>query len=155
MTSSPSPQQAFEIAPTREYARRFVVARNPDPDSSLPYLLQIPTGHGLTLKAREPWPLSSRVYCHLYDDPLGAVPERPDRVRREPRARGGLDLPLPRHRVAGARLWLSQSFRNDGMSMSSSGISSDERCLSSITGVRRVCERLREDGGSGSKLGAS
>jgi hypothetical protein len=70
MTSSPSPQQAFEITPTRAHERRFVVARNPDPDSSLPYLLQVPTGRGLTLKAREPWPLSSRVYCHLYDDPL-------------------------------------------------------------------------------------
>ena len=31
----------------------FVVARNPDPDSALPYLLRIPLGAGVLLKARE------------------------------------------------------------------------------------------------------
>jgi hypothetical protein len=46
-----------------------VVARNPDEESSLPYLLQVPVGGGLVLKAAEPWPVSSRVYCH----PLDAV----------------------------------------------------------------------------------
>jgi hypothetical protein len=34
----------------------FVVARNPDADSSLPYLIRLPIGDGLVLKAREPWP---------------------------------------------------------------------------------------------------
>jgi hypothetical protein len=50
--------------------RDFVVARNPDADSTLPYLLAIPAGPGLVLKARETWPLSSRVYCHRHDDPM-------------------------------------------------------------------------------------
>jgi hypothetical protein len=34
----------------------FVVARNPDPDSSLPYLLRLPLGGRLELKARGRWP---------------------------------------------------------------------------------------------------
>ena len=53
--------------PARGFERRFVVARNPDPESSLPYLLQVPVGGGLLLKAAEPWPVSSRVYCHPLD----------------------------------------------------------------------------------------
>lgn len=49
-------------------SRVFVVARNPDPDSSLPYLLQLPVGdEPLLLKAREPWPRTSAVYCHRLD----------------------------------------------------------------------------------------
>ncbi len=47
-----------------------MVARNPDAGSSLPFLLQVPVGAGLTLKAAEPWPLSSRVYCHPFEDPV-------------------------------------------------------------------------------------
>ena len=43
----------------------FVIARNPDPDSALPYLLRIPLpGRPVVLKARETWPRTSKVYCH-------------------------------------------------------------------------------------------
>ncbi len=42
----------------------FLVARNPDAESSLPYLLCLPLEGGLWLKAREMWPRSTRVYCH-------------------------------------------------------------------------------------------
>src|SRR3954452_15126811 len=66
-----TPQQALSLLPARGFERRFVVARNPDPESSLPYLLQVPVGAGLVLKAAEPWPLAARVYCH----PLDSVPE--------------------------------------------------------------------------------
>jgi hypothetical protein len=31
---------------------KFVVARNPDPESSLPYLLRLPVGDGIELKVR-------------------------------------------------------------------------------------------------------
>ncbi|MEA1902929.1 MAG: ERCC4 domain-containing protein [Actinomycetota bacterium] len=44
---------------------RFVVAKNPDPDSSLPFLVRLPIGEeGLVLKTREPWPRTAKVYCH-------------------------------------------------------------------------------------------
>jgi hypothetical protein len=39
----------------------FVVARNPEPDSSLPYLLRLPIEGGILLKARERWPATARV----------------------------------------------------------------------------------------------
>jgi hypothetical protein len=42
----------------------FIVARNPEADSSLPYLVFLPFDGGMWLKARETWPRSSRVYCH-------------------------------------------------------------------------------------------
>jgi hypothetical protein len=53
-------------------SRRFLVARNPEPESTLPYLLYIPVGPGLVLKARDTWPRTSRVYCHRVD---GGWPE--------------------------------------------------------------------------------
>lgn len=42
---------------------RFRVARNPDPESRLPYLLWLPVDGGLVLKARETWPRAARVFC--------------------------------------------------------------------------------------------
>jgi hypothetical protein len=52
----------------------FVVARNPDPDSRLPYLVRLPIDGGLILKVRETWPRTSRVFCARVDDgwPPGA-----------------------------------------------------------------------------------
>ena len=59
----------------------FVIARNPDGDSALPYLLRIPLGeHGVVLKAREPWPRTAKVYCHRVD----AWPAEPEIVERVP-----------------------------------------------------------------------
>lgn len=44
----------------------FLVARNPEADSSLPYLLYLPLNSGgIWLKAKESWPRANRVYCHL------------------------------------------------------------------------------------------
>lgn len=52
----------------------FVVARNPEADSKLPYLLWLPVDEGLALKARDTWPRSARIYCHPFGDdrPKGA-----------------------------------------------------------------------------------
>src|SRR4051794_25509044 len=70
MASIADHQQALALAPPPPgFERRFVVARNPDEESSLPYLLRIPLGGGLVLKAAEPWPVASRVYCHPLDAP--------------------------------------------------------------------------------------
>lgn len=44
-------------------APRFRVARNPDLESRLPYLIWLPIDDGLVLKARETWPCGSRVLC--------------------------------------------------------------------------------------------
>jgi len=52
----------------------FVVARNPDPDSRLPYLVRLPIDGGLILKVRDTWPRTSRVFCARVEDgwPPGA-----------------------------------------------------------------------------------
>ncbi|HEY0398989.1 MAG TPA: ERCC4 domain-containing protein [Acidimicrobiia bacterium] len=50
-------------------AKTFVVARNPDPESTLPYLLQLPvSGRQLILKSRETWPRTNKIYCHRAED---------------------------------------------------------------------------------------
>lgn len=78
----------------------FVVARNPDPDSSLSYLLRLPIEGGpLELKARERWPATARVYCH----PLEAWPPHAELLEQVPvrscRRRGAaVDLVLDRPR---------------------------------------------------------
>ena len=47
----------------------FVIARNPDEGSSLPYLIRIPLGpDGIAVKARETWPRTTKVYCHRADE---------------------------------------------------------------------------------------
>ena len=45
----------------------FVVARNPDPQSALPYLIRVPLGSGVVLKARDSWPRHTKIYCHRAD----------------------------------------------------------------------------------------
>ncbi len=56
-------------------SRAFLVARNPDPDSKLPYLLLLPLGDGIVLKARESWPATARVYCHRFEEAWPAKAE--------------------------------------------------------------------------------
>jgi ERCC4 domain/Lsr2 len=57
----------------------FVIARNPDGDSSLPYILRIPLApRPVILKARDTWPRTSKVYCHRVDD----WPDEPEIVER-------------------------------------------------------------------------
>lgn len=47
----------------------FLVAHNPDPDSSLPFLARIPLGpEGIVLKVRDTWPRTSKVYCHRAEE---------------------------------------------------------------------------------------
>ena len=70
----------------------FVVARNPDGDSGLPYLVRLPLGaHGVVLKVRDTWPRTAKVYCHPsqdWDDSVEVVERVPVRscVRRARRS---------------------------------------------------------------------
>ncbi|WP_246069943.1 ERCC4 domain-containing protein [Humibacillus xanthopallidus] len=61
----------------------FLIARNPDEESTLPYLIRIPLGpNGIVVKAKEMWPRTSKVYCHRAEawpadaDVLERVPTR-------------------------------------------------------------------------------
>ncbi len=43
----------------------LLIARNPDPDSTLPYLLRLPLGErGLVFRTKGTWPRTSALYCH-------------------------------------------------------------------------------------------
>ena len=43
----------------------FIIARNPEEDSSLPFLIRLPLGpNGIVLKVRDTWPRTAKVYCH-------------------------------------------------------------------------------------------
>src|SRR5438093_207947 len=86
----------------RDAPQMFLVARNPQPDTKLPYLLKLPLKGGLVLKARDTWPTTSRVYCHPFEEEW---PEDPDIVEEVPvlscRRRGAaIDLVLDRPRLA-------------------------------------------------------
>ncbi len=80
----------------------FLIARNPEEDSKLPYLLHLPIEGGLVLKARDTWPRSARIYCHPYEahwpDDAEVVEETPVSSCRR---RGPvIDLVLDRPRLA-------------------------------------------------------
>jgi len=78
----------------------FVVARNTEPGTSLPYLLRIPLGKdGIILKAKETWPRTSKVYCHRIEE----WPRDAEVVERVPtrscvRRGAAIDLVLDRGR---------------------------------------------------------
>jgi len=80
---------------------RFLVARNPDTASRLPYLVRIPLEGGLVLKTHEPWPRAARVFCSQEDTPwdesAGVVDEADVLVCRRRGAAIDLVLARPQH----------------------------------------------------------
>ncbi len=78
----------------------FLIARNPEPDSTLPYLVRLPLGRsGVIVKARETWPRTSKVYCHPAADwPADAQILERVPVRSCTRRGAAIDLVLDRSR---------------------------------------------------------
>jgi hypothetical protein len=60
----------------------LLVARNPDRESTLPYLLWLPIGDGLVFRTKGTWPRTSALYCHPV--PVGEWPADADVVERVP-----------------------------------------------------------------------
>jgi hypothetical protein len=60
----------------------LLIARNPDPDSTLPYLVRVPISGGLVFRTKGTWPRTSALYCHPV--PLTDWPAEPDMVERLP-----------------------------------------------------------------------
>ncbi len=88
----------------------FVVARNPQADSKLPYLVRLPLEGGLVLKAREPSPATARVYCHRFEQPW---PQDAEIVEQTPvlrcqRRGAAIDLVLDRSRLARSQFVFTQ-----------------------------------------------
>ena len=79
----------------------FVIARNPDGDSSLPYIVRIPLGDGILLKTRDTWPRTAKVYCHRVEEwPADAEVVQRVAVRSCVRRGAAIDLVLDRGREA-------------------------------------------------------
>lgn len=88
----------------------FVIARNPEEGTTLPYLLRIPLGEdGIVLKAKETWPRTGKVYCHravgwpLDPEVVEVVPTR-SCVRRG----ASIDLVLDRGRESRSQFVLTR-----------------------------------------------
>ncbi len=77
----------------------FVIARNPEPGSTLPYLLRVPLGDGILLKAKDTWPRTGKVYCHRVEEwPADAEIVERVGVRSCVRRGAAIDLVLDRGR---------------------------------------------------------
>jgi hypothetical protein len=79
----------------------LLIARNPDPDSRLPYLLRLPLGGGMVFRAGGTWPRTKAIYC--YPVPADQWPTDPQIVERAPvrscvRRGAAIDLVLARTR---------------------------------------------------------
>lgn len=77
----------------------FVIARNSEAGSTLPYLLRIPLGDGIILKAKDMWPRTGKVYCHRVEEwPADAEIIERVPVRSCLRRGAAIDLVLDRGR---------------------------------------------------------
>src|SRR6266536_1910706 len=79
----------------------LLIARNPDPDSRLLYLLRVPLGGGTVFRTSGTWPRTNALYC--YPVPASEWPVQPDIVEQVPvrscvRRGGAIDLVLDRAR---------------------------------------------------------
>lgn len=79
----------------------LLIAKNPDPDSSLPYLLHVPLSGGLVFRTKGVWPRTSALYCHPV--PVAEWPETPELVEQLPlrscsRRGAAIDLVVDRAR---------------------------------------------------------
>jgi len=89
----------------------LLIARNPDPDSTLPFLVRVPLGpDGLVLKTRETWPRKSKVYCHRAEGwPQDAEVLERLPVRTCSRRGPAIDLVLDRARENRSQLVVTQA----------------------------------------------
>ena len=76
------------------------MAKNPDAGSTLPFVIDVPLpGGSVILKAKEPWPRTTKVYCHRVDEwPDGAEIVEEVAVRSCVRRGVAVDLVLDRAR---------------------------------------------------------
>jgi len=54
----------------------LLIARNPDPEAGLPYLLWLPLAGGMVLRTSGTWPRTKALYC--YPVPVDEWPDAPD-----------------------------------------------------------------------------
>jgi hypothetical protein len=116
----------------------FVIARNPEPGSTLPYLLRIPLADNpIVLKAKDTWPRTSKIYCHRAEQ----WPEDPDVVERVPvrscvRRGAAIDLVLDRGRENRSQLVVTNARGRQMIFWQSARTSKQARPAVSVPGAR-------------------
>lgn len=60
--------------------RELLIARNPDPDSSLRFLVRLPLGEGLVFRTSDTWPREKALFC--YPVHLREWPDEPEVVEQ-------------------------------------------------------------------------
>jgi hypothetical protein len=80
----------------------FTIARNPQEDTKLPYLLRLPIEGGLVHKARDTWPRAARIYCHAFEEDWPEAAETLEEIPVASCRRRGvvIDLVLDRARLS-------------------------------------------------------
>jgi hypothetical protein len=124
--------------------REFVVARNPEEESSLPYLVRLPLPDGaVVLKVRDVWPRTAKVYCHR----AASWPDEPEIVERvavrDCRRRGAaVDLVLDRARENRSQFVFTKARGRDVIFWQSARTSRQARPNVSLPTARAAGEQL-------------
>lgn len=89
----------------------LLIARNPDPASSLPFLVRIPLGEGIVLRTKETWPRTTKVYCYRHDEPWSDDAEIVEEVplRSVTRRGAAIDVVADRTREARSQFVLTRA----------------------------------------------
>lgn len=96
----------------------LLIARNPDADSRLPYLLRLPLAGGMVFRTSGTWPRTKALFCYPLD--AGAWPDQPDIVERSPirscvRRGAAIDLILDRARENRSQIVFTQARGRDAV----------------------------------------
>lgn len=115
----------------------FVIARNPEPGSTLPYLLRVPLGDGIILKAKDTWPRTGKVYCHR----VAEWPEDAEVVERVPvrscvRRGAAVDLVLDRGREKRSQIVITNARGRQMIFWQTARTSKQARPAVSLPGAR-------------------
>ena len=99
--SGPFARGHRKVAVGKLATMELLVARNPNPDSSLPYLLRLPLDGGMVFRTSGTWPRTTALYC--YPVSVDEWPEQPEIVERVPlrscaRRGAAIDVVLDRSR---------------------------------------------------------
>src|SRR4051794_29080379 len=130
--------------PSVAVMREFVVARNPEDGSSLPYLVRLPLpGGAVVLKVRDVWPRTAKVYCHRADgwpDEADIVERVP--VRRCERRGAAVDLVLDRARENRSQFVFTKARGRDVIFWQSARTSRQARPNVAVPTARAAGQRL-------------
>lgn len=115
----------------------FVVARNAEPGSTLPYLLRVPLGDGIILEAKDTWPRTGKVYCHRIDEwPADAEVVERVAVRSCVRRGAAIDLVLDRGRENRSQIVITNARGRQMIFWQTSRTSKQARPAVSLPGAR-------------------